>query len=178
MEAHRTHRRYDHRLRRLVHDTGNIQLALRNGVPRSTARDWFRLPSKDVVTLDVCSMSESALQQEVVGLRARNAKLVAMLRLVVVLLRVCDVTLARRRISDGDKKRRIFRAVGRSRASIPLRAALRLRGLSASIYHSWRRDEECTLDDVSSCPQSRLNRSLPTSARPSARELVAFSKRS
>ena len=40
MKAQRIRRRYDHRLRRLVHDTGNIQLALRNGVPRSTARDW------------------------------------------------------------------------------------------------------------------------------------------
>ena len=171
MEAQRLRQRYDHRLQRLVHDTGDIQLALRNGVPRSTARDWSRLPSKDVVTLDVYSMSESALQQEVVGLRARNAKLVAMLRLVVVLLRVCDVTLARRRISDGDKKRRILRAVERSRAAIPLRAALRLLGLSASRYHSWRRDEECTLDDVSSCPQSRPQQ-ITTDEREAIREMV------
>ena len=171
MEAPRIRRRYDHRLQRLVHDTGDIQLALRNGVPRSTARDWSRLPSKDVVTLDVYSMSESALQQEVVGLRARNSKLVAMLRLVVVLLRVCDVTLARRRISDGDKKRRILRAVERSRAAIPLRAALRLLGLSASRYHSWRRDEECTLDDVSSCPQSRPQQ-ITTDEREAIREMV------
>ena len=123
MEAQRLRRRYDHRLQRLVHDTGDIQLALRNGVPRSTARDWSRLPARSVITLDVATMSQSALQQEVIALRERNAKLVAMLRLVVVLLRVCDVTLARRHISDGDKKRRILRAVERSRATVPLRAA-------------------------------------------------------
>jgi hypothetical protein len=110
MEAQRLRRRYDHRLQRLVHDTSDIQIAIRNGVPRSTARDWSRRPTSDVVSLDVTTMSESALQQEVIALRARNAKLIALLRLVVVLLRVCDVTLARRRLVDGVKKRRILDA--------------------------------------------------------------------
>ncbi len=68
MEAHRIRRRYDHRLQRLVHDTGDIGLAVRNGVPRSTARDWSRLPAKDVVTLDVAGMSESALRAEILKL--------------------------------------------------------------------------------------------------------------
>ena len=59
-------------------------------------------------------MSELALPKEVVLLRERNVKLVAVLRLVVVLLRVCEVTLVRRRISDGVNKRRLLRAVERS----------------------------------------------------------------
>jgi putative transposase len=124
-----------------------------------------------VISLDVTTMSESALQQGVIELRARNAKLIALLRLVVVLLRVCDVTLARRRISDGNKKRRILWSVERSRATVPLRTALRLLGLSASRYHSWRRDEECTLDDVSSCPQSRPSQ-LTTEERAAIKEMV------
>ena len=152
MEAQRLRRRYDHRLQRLVHDTGDVQLAVRHGVPRSTARDWSRLPGRDVVTLDVTAMSEFALQREVLELRARNAKLIAVLPLVVVLLNVCNVTLAHRRIVDGEKKRRILRAVERSRTIIHLRIALRILGLSATRYHSWKRDEECELDDVSSCP--------------------------
>lgn len=105
MEAQRLRRRYDHRLQRLVHDTGDVQLAVRHGVPRSTARDWSLLPGTDLVTLDVTAMSEFALQREVLELRARNAKLIAVLRLVVVLLNVCNVTLAHRRIVDGEKKR-------------------------------------------------------------------------
>ena len=77
MEAQRLRRRQDHRLQRLVHDTGNVQLAVRHGVPRygvprSTARDWSRLPGTDVVTLDVTAMSEFALQREVLELRARH----------------------------------------------------------------------------------------------------------
>ena len=46
MEAQRIRRRYDHRLQQLVHETGDIKLAVRHGVPRSTARDWCVGPSK------------------------------------------------------------------------------------------------------------------------------------
>ena len=136
METHRIRRRYDHRLRHLVHETGDVHIALQNGVPRSTARDWSRLSAPDVVTLDVTAMSELPLQKEVILLRRRNAKLIAFLRLVVVLLRVCEVTLARRRFADGVKKRRLLRAVQQSRSALPLRTVLRIIGLSATRYHS------------------------------------------
>ncbi len=124
MEAHRIRRRYDHRLQRLVHDTGDIGLAVRNGVPRSTARDWSRLPAKDVVTLDVTGMSESALQAETLKLQQRNAKLLAVLRILIALLTVTEATLARRRVSDRDKKRRVLRAVERSRGRLPSRRSV------------------------------------------------------
>ncbi len=147
-------RHYDHRFRRLVQQTGDAQLAVQNGVPRSTARDWLRLSTPDIVSLDVLSMSEEALQQEVIALRRHNAKLVAVLRLVVVLLKVSGVTLANRRFADGAKKRRLVRAVERSRNVLSLRSALRILGLSSTRYHSWKRDEDCELDDVSSCPRT------------------------
>ncbi len=35
-----------------------------------------------------------------------------------------------------------------------LRAALRLLGLSPTRYHNWKREENCELDDASSCPRS------------------------
>ncbi len=154
MATTRIRRHYDHRLRRLVEQTGDVQLAVQNGVPRSTARDWSRLSAPDVVSLDVLSMPEEALQQEVVALRRRNAALVAILRLVVVLLKVSGCTLANRRIADGAKKLRLLRAVGRSRNVLSLRNALRILGLSSTRYHSWKREESCELDDVSSCPRT------------------------
>lgn len=150
----RTHRRYDHRLRRLVHETGDIHLAIANGIPRSTARDWFRSPTAEVVSLDVVSMSEHALQQEVLALRQQNARLIAILRLVVVLVKVTGVSLARRRVADGAKKELLLRAVDRSRETLALRTALRIIGLSSSRYHTWKRKENCELDDVSSCPRT------------------------
>ena len=89
-----TRRRYDHRLRGLVHASGNIELAIQNGVPRSTAKDWLRRPTPTVVTLDVTAMTEEALREEVVALRQCNDRLIAILRVLVVLLRISGFTLA------------------------------------------------------------------------------------
>ena len=154
MEARRIRRRYDHRFREVIRETGDIELAVRNGVPRSTARDWSRLASPKVITLDVASMSDDELRSEVIELRERNARLFAILRMVVVLLKVCEVSLRHRRVPDGDKKRLLIRAVDHSRGVLSFRKALLVIGLSKTRYHEWKREEECELDDVSSCPQS------------------------
>jgi transposase InsO family protein len=154
MEARRTRRRYDHRLRDLVHETGDVELAVKNGVPRSTARDWSRLSSPKVITLDVACMSEPELRQEMIDLRECNARLLAILRLVVVLVKVLESSLHHRRVPDGKKKRLLLRAVDRSRDVLSLRSSLLVLGLSKTRYHDWKREEECELDDVSSCPQS------------------------
>ena len=111
MEARRIRRHYDHRFRDLVRKTGDVELAVRKGVPRSTARDWSRLASPKVITLDIASMSEDELRREVLQLRERNARLFAILRLVVVLLKVCEVSLRHRRVPDGEKKRLLLRTV-------------------------------------------------------------------
>ena len=153
-EQTRTQRRYDHRLRHLVQESGDIRLAIRHGVPRSTARDWLRSPKRGVVTADLAERTEDALRSEVLVLRRRNAKLLAMLRLVIVLLRVFDVSLAGRRIADGSKKRMLLRAIDRSRQVLTLKVALRILKLSTERYHSWKREETCDLDDVPSCPRT------------------------
>ena len=150
----RTRRRYDHRLRGLVHSSGNIELAIQNGVPRSTAKDWLRRPTPTVVTLDVTAMTEDALRQEVVALRKRNDRLIAMLRLLVVLLRISGFTLVRCRVADGSKKALLLRAIENSHSSLSLRSALRILKLSSTRYHSWKREESCALEDVSSCPRT------------------------
>jgi hypothetical protein len=137
----------------LAYDTGNVQLAIKHGVPRSTARDWKQSSTSNVISLDVLSMSEDALRQEVLALRQQNARLTAILRLVVVLVRVTGVSLTRRRVPDAAKKKFLLRAVSRSRNTLSLRSALRLLGLSSSRYHTWKREESCELGDVSSCPR-------------------------
>ena len=156
MEARRIRRRYDHRFREVVRKTGDIELAVRNGVPRSTARDWSRLASPQVITLNAASMSGDELRTEVIKLRERNATLLAVLRLVVVLLKVCNVSLRHRRVPSCAKKRLLLRAVDRSREVLSLRKALLIIGLSKTRYHEWKREHECELEDASSCPQCHL----------------------
>ena len=85
---------------------------------QATARDWSRSVSPKVVTLDVASMSEHELRKELIELRKRNATLLAVLRLVVVLLKVCEVSLVRRRLPSDKKKRALLRAVDRSKTAL------------------------------------------------------------
>ena len=52
----RPQRRYDHRLRHLVQRTGDVTVATRLGVPRSTARGWLGTAPTVVVGLDVADL--------------------------------------------------------------------------------------------------------------------------
>ena len=154
----RPQRRYDHRLREFVYETGDIDHAVRRGVPRSTARGWLTSTPAHVVTAEVFDREPHDLDREVLVLRRRVAQLSALLRLLVVLLKACGISLRQRRVPDGLRKATLLRAVERSRSALPLRIALRVLGLSASRYYSWRREEECELDDVDSCPRSSPGR--------------------
>ena len=77
----RPQQRYDHRLRDLVHRTGDVTIATDLGVPRSTARGWLGSAPTVMVSLDVANLSEPELRQEIVKLRRRMEKLAALLRL-------------------------------------------------------------------------------------------------
>jgi hypothetical protein len=146
--------RYDHRLKKLVQESGDIQLAIREGVPRSTARSWIQLPKRHVVSCELTELTEESLRKEITLLRRRNERLLAMLRLVIVLLKVFGVSLAGRRVSAASRKKQLLRAIDRSRSVLPLGVALRILKLSSPRYHSWKRDGICALDDVPSCPIS------------------------
>ena len=73
----RIQQKYDHRLRDLVQSTGNIQYAIRRGVPRSTARGWLSSPRAEVISLGMEEKDTLGLQQEVLVLRRRTERLFA-----------------------------------------------------------------------------------------------------
>ncbi len=150
----RIQRTYDHRLRDLFQSTGNIRTAVDLGVPESTARGWLRSAAGEVVSCCATSDGVEELQRTIAILRERNERLVATLRMVVVLLKVSGFTLNRRRVAEAWKKALLLRAIERSRGVLGLRSCLRLLRLSSSRFHSWRRESECELDDVSSCPRT------------------------
>jgi putative transposase len=154
----RIQRRYDHRLRDLVRSTGDIQHAIRRGVSRSTARGWLSASGAEVVTLDTAEKDALCLQHELLMLRRRVERLVALLRLVMVLLKVSGFSLAGARIPDEARKRALLRVIERSTSVLSLRVVLRMLQLSASRYHAWQRQGPCGLDDVASCPRSLPHR--------------------
>ena len=157
---------YDHRLRELVHRTGDLTIATDLGVPPSTARGWLGTAPTVVVSLEVADLTELELRQELLTLRRRVQKLAALLRRALVLLRVSGFTLSGERLLDGSDKLRILRAIDQARAGIPLRALLRLLRLSPSRFHAWRRRRiACALDDQSSCPRTSPHRLTPSEVR-------------
>ncbi|MCH8044069.1 MAG: hypothetical protein IID44_10180 [Planctomycetes bacterium] len=150
----RIQHRYDHRVGELVRSTGDVEYAIQQGVPRSTARGWLTATGAEVVTVDIVDMDALRLQQEVLELRSRVQRLVALLRLLAVLLKVSGFSLSSTRLPDGTAKATLLRAIEKSRCVLSLRAVLRLLRLSHSRYHAWKREQECGLDDMPSCPRS------------------------
>jgi len=122
----RSQNKYDHRLRELVRSTGDIDHAIKVGVPRSTARGWLTSTGSDVVTLDVADMDNLRLQQEVLRMQRRGDRLAALLRLVSVVLKLSGVSLSSIRIPEGTAKRLLLRAIERSCCALPLKVALNI----------------------------------------------------
>jgi putative transposase len=149
-----TQKQYDHRLRRLIQNTGDLELAVRYGVPRSTARGWLKQSRTDVVSIDVLDMDAEALQREVLFLRRRLTRLMALLHLVIVAFKVSGFSFDRVRIPDGARKQRLLRAIERTRTHLPLHGVLKVVDMSSTRYHAWLGKQECGLDDLSYCPKS------------------------
>ncbi len=109
----------------------------------------------EVVSLSADSDGDfEELRRRIARLERQNERLVAILRVVVALLKVSGFTLNRRRVAEAWKKSLLLRAIELSREALGLRSCLRVLRLSSSRYHSWRRDSECELEDVSSCPRT------------------------
>ena len=149
----RTQKRYDHRLRELVQKTQDVSCAVEYGVPRSTARGWRTASTAQVVSVDVLNTDTLQLQQEILWLRTRIQKLIALLRVLLVVLKISRFSLDQTRLPDGNHKRSLLRAIHRARSALPLRSVLRVIRLSPSRYHHWNRAQHCPLDDSLSCPR-------------------------
>jgi hypothetical protein len=149
MRGPRRQNRYDHRPRELVYETGDVDLAVGLGVPRSTANGWVRHAPPEVVSLDVFELDAARLQREVVKLRRRVQILSTVVGLLVTVARVFGEKLERRRVGDDGSRRPLIRAIERSRTVLPLRSVLRVIGLSSSRYHAWTAGEpECAAEDA------------------------------
>ena len=146
---------YDHRLRELICYTNDVELAVRLGVHRSTAKSWLQRGPRDVLTADVLDVGIDELRAKVLYLDKRNQALQAIIRLMLVLARVTGMRLHATRIPDGARKKIILSAVERAVRLVPRNVALRLVGLTPARYHAWRSAAPCHLDDRSSCPKTR-----------------------
>jgi hypothetical protein len=107
---------YDHRLRELIRQTGDIGIATAAGVPRSTAAGWLRRERQPVVTVAVLDMSESDLRAAVARLRRRVRTLTAVVGLLVAVLRVPVNRSPRIEFSHRMTRATLLRAAGLGRS--------------------------------------------------------------
>jgi putative transposase len=137
-----------------VRESGEILLAVRHGVPRSTARGWVGRTRKSVVTFDLLGASAAELRRTNILLRRRIEKLRAVLAIVFAVLGLSNFCLSNCRRVDAAKRMRLLRALERARRVFPRRAALRLLGVSPAGYHAWRRTQDgCDLEVRPRCPK-------------------------
>ncbi len=95
-------------------------------------------------------------------LKRRAERQTAIIRLLVVLLKLSGFRLDEQRLPDGTAKARVLRAVDRCKGALSLKSTLRLVRLSPARYHAWKRAEKrCELDDRSSCPRSHPTQLTP-----------------
>jgi transposase InsO family protein len=98
-------------------------------------------------------MDTSELRREVLRLQTRVQKLIALLRVLLVVLKISRFSFKQFRLPDGNEKRVLLRVIDQARSAISLRAVLRVIGLSPSRYHHWKRENLCARGDRSSCPR-------------------------
>ena len=125
---HRERRSYDHRIKAQIAATGAPNLFPELEIPRSTASSWLHRGLGDIVVLDDDGQTDALLRKRVAGLERRVSMLTAVLRLVLVLLRLSGFWLSLDRVPDAQEKRRIHAAIERARKVMPLASALRVLG--------------------------------------------------
>jgi hypothetical protein len=109
--------------------------------------------------LDVFDRERADLEAEVSKLRRKLRILGALLRIFIALVRVFGLKLSDKRLPEGKHKDLLLRPVDSARELLPLRAVLKIIGLSAARYHTWcRAQAKCELDDRPSCPRSQPTR--------------------
>jgi len=95
-----------------------------------------------------------SLEKKVYLLERRAARLRALLRLCIVLLRFSGFALTYQRLPQGIDKEKLLRVIDRASRFVRLPRLLACIGLSSSRYYDWKNAQECGLDDFSSCPRS------------------------
>ena len=132
---------YDHRLRELVWETKDIELAVRLGVPASTARSWLRRGTRQVVSCSIFDSDERQLQARVLQLEQQVVRLIAIMRPLILLVQLGGGRLDAKRLPDAEDKACILAVIAKVAAVLPLAQPLHVVGLKRERYWAWCRKE-------------------------------------
>ena len=125
-------RSYDPSLRELVRETGNIGVALKLGVPRSTAMSWRTSPARPVISHELFDRTDDEVRARILKLEKQVKVLMAIMLLLLTVVRSLRHKLNWERLPEGKAKRRLLLAIERARGNLPRRATLPIVGLSST----------------------------------------------
>ena len=155
-------RAYDHRLRDHVVRSGARSLASHVLIPRSTISTWQRRGLRPVVTIEPLEQDRQHLLESIVKLDRRARVLAAVVRLLLLLVRVSGFSLAGRRLPEGAAKADVLRTIESTQTILPLALILRVLRLENARFHAWRHaGTACSLDDRPSCPRTNPGQLTP-----------------
>ena len=100
----RSRRSYDHRIREIVCRTGNPRIFHHLRIPRSTTTSWLSRGRPNVVSLDRNHGDMASVLDENERLKRRVERQTAIIRLLVVLLKLSGFRLDEQRLPDGAGK--------------------------------------------------------------------------
>ena len=125
-------RSYDHRIKQIVCETGNPRIFRHLRIPRSTTASWLSRGRPSVVSLDWNRDMASVLDENE-KLRHRAEWRTAIIRLLVVLLKLSGFRLDEQRLPDGKAKARSYSSCSWNGAKVPARSCSRASGSIAGM---------------------------------------------
>lgn len=165
-------RRYDHRIRDAVIDGRELALVQKLAIPASTTRSLRRRGAAPVVALHPRDSELRELEVRIAWLERRSARLLALVRLLIALVRVTGARLDDTRLPQRAGKERLLRAIADAGEVVGRASVRRLTGLTDGRLRAWRRRESaCALDDAPPCPHTVPHR-LTRDERSAIRGLV------
>lgn len=154
---------YDYRLRNYVRQNRDSKIAIDLGVPRSTVSGWLKSPVQEIVTHEVFDLDDLQVRRRILKLERRLRIVTAIMVLLLGMIRTFRVRIDYERLPDEQSKKKLLRANDRAHKVLPIKSVLRILKLSSSRYHAWKLADEndCKLDDLSTCPRVKSNRLTP-----------------
>ena len=113
---------YDPRVRELIRATGKPNLFPELNIPRSTVAGWLRGQFKPAIGSARVSKSKVELHDKVARLERRVVVLHAVVRLLLMLVRVSRCRLDGRRLPEGDAKAQALDAIYAARKTLSLKS--------------------------------------------------------
>ncbi len=150
----KVYKTHDPVLRNAVAQTGNIQLAIKKGVPRTTAIYW----SKKSKINNLGSSESQVLNEEIKSLNQLLDIERLKLEFISSLAEYIPLIKSSKKSISNIVKRRILKTIKKYREFILLGKLLSLIGLGASIFHKWQAAiKKCDRSKIFECAKRKAN---------------------